>query len=65
MEKVTLNQREQNRLQILNEVNRRTIGIKQAAGLMGISIRHTKRLLSGYRQRGAEALTHGNRGRLP
>ncbi len=65
MEKVTLNQREQNRLQVLNEVNLGKISIKQAATLMEVSIRHTKRLLAGYRKEGAKALVHGNRGRMP
>jgi transposase len=65
MEKVTLNQREQNRLQVLNGVNLGKLGIKQAAMLMEVSLRHTKRLLAGYRKEGAKALAHGNRGRLP
>jgi len=65
MEKVTLNQREQNRLQVLNEVNRGTLGIQQAASLMEVSLRHAKRLLTGYRKEGAKALAHGNRGKLP
>jgi len=65
MEKVTLNRREQNRLQVLNEVNRGGISIRQASMVMELSIRHTKRLLAGFRQRGAEALAHGNRGRRP
>jgi hypothetical protein len=38
MEKVTLNQREQNRLHVLNEVNLRKIIIKQAATLMEVLI---------------------------
>jgi transposase len=65
MEKVTLNQKEQNRLQVLNEVNLKQISIGQAAVLMGVSSRHAKRLLAGYRREGASALAHGNRGRLP
>jgi transposase len=65
MKKVTLNQREQTRLQVLNGVNQGKIGIVQAAEVMGVSIRHAKRLLAGYRGKGAEALAHGNRGRLP
>lgn len=60
-----MNQREQNRLQVLNGVNRGTISIMQASVAMQVSLRHTKRLLAGYRQRGAEALAHGNRGRQP
>jgi transposase len=65
MEKVTLNQKEQNRLQILNEVNQRKMRIDQAATLMRLSLRHTKRLLAGFRKGGATALAHGNRGRKP
>jgi transposase len=65
MEKVTLNQREQQRLKVLNEVNLVKLSLKQAAVLMKTSLRHTKRLLAGYKQRGAAALAHGNRGRMP
>jgi transposase len=65
MEKVTLNQKEQNRLQVLNKVNLKQITIGQAAVLMQVSLRHAKRLLAGYRKEGASALAHGNRGKLP
>ena len=65
MENVTLNLKEQNRLQVLNEVNRGKLSVKQAAILMEVSLRHAKRLLAGYRQAGVRALAHGNRGRLP
>jgi transposase len=65
MEKVTLNKKEQNRLQILNEVNLKKISIGQAATLMRVSMRHAKRLLAGYRKEGASILAHGNRGKLP
>ena len=36
---------------------------EQAATLMGVSTRHTRRILAAYRQEGAAALAHGNRGR--
>ena len=39
--------------------------IAQAAEIMGISERHTKRLLAAYRKGGPAALAHGNRGRRP
>jgi transposase len=65
MEKVTLNQKEQNRLKVLNEVNLKQMTIGQAAVLMQVSLRHAKRLLAGYRKEGAGALAHGNRGKLP
>jgi len=65
MEKVTLNQKEQNRLQVLNSVNLKQIPIGQAAILMRVSMRHAKRLLAEYRKEGASAMAHGNRGKLP
>jgi transposase len=65
MEKVILNQKEQNRLQVLNEVNQKKVSINQAATLMKVSLRHAKRLLAGYRKEGAKALAHGNRGHQP
>ena len=36
-----------------------------AAGLMGVSERHAWRLLAAYREEGAAAIAHGNRGRRP
>jgi transposase len=60
-----LNQKEQNRLRVLNEVNRGTISIMQASMVMKLSLRQTKRLLAGYRARGVVALAHGNRGCQP
>ncbi len=38
---------------------------EQAATLMGVSTRHTRRILAAYRRDGAAALAHGNRGRRP
>jgi transposase len=60
-----LNQKEQNRLQVLNEVNLRRVSIRQAATIMEVSLRHAKRLLARYRKEGAKVLAHGNRGHLP
>ena len=36
--------------------------LDQAATLMGVSARHTRRILAAYRKEGAAALAHGNRG---
>ena len=58
-----MSQREQARLQILNSLLAEQMTIEQAATLMGVSIRHARRLLSAYRVEGAVALSHGNRGR--
>jgi len=62
---VTLNEKEQKRLKVLNLVIEGTINHRQAAEVLGLSLRHTKRLSAGYRKEGAAALAHGNRGQLP
>ena len=60
-----MNQQEQARIQVLNSVLEYQLPIAQAAEIMGVSERHTKRLLAAYRKHGAAALAHGNRGRKP
>ena len=50
---------------MLNSVLEYQLPIAQATEIMGVSERHTKRLLAGYRKDGAAALAHGNRGRKP
>ena len=65
MKDMTLHPQEQARLHVLNSVLAEEITIGQAAALMDLSERHTRRLLAAYRERGAEALAHGNRGRHP
>ena len=60
-----MNQQEQARIQVLNCVLEHQLPIAQAAEIMGVSERHTKRLLAAYRKHGAVALAHGNRGRRP
>ena len=65
MENVTLTQKEQTRLQVLNSLLVDHMTIEQAATLMGVSTRHTRRILAAYRRDGAAALAHGNRGRRP
>ena len=65
MRELTLNQQEQTRIQVLNSVLEYHLPIAQAAEIMGVSERHTKRLLAAYRREGPAALAHGNRGRRP
>ena len=60
-----MKQREQARIQVLNTVLEQHLSIRQAAEMMGVSERHTKRLLAAYRKEGVAALAHGNRGRRP
>ena len=65
MENVTLTQQEQARLQVLNNLLAGYMTTEQAATLMGVSTRHTRRILAAYREKGAAAIAHGNRGRSP
>ena len=60
-----MNQQEQARIQMLNCVLEYQLPIVQAAETMGVSERHTKRLLAAYRRHGAAALAHENRDRRP
>jgi len=63
--KVTLSQKEQNRVALLIEVEKGVMTGKQAAVVMNISLRHARRLLAAYRKEGIAALAHGNRDRRP
>ena len=65
MENVTLKPKEQTRLQVLNSLLAEQMTLDQASTLMGISPRHTRRILALYREEGAAALAHGLRGRKP
>ena len=60
-----MTQQEQARLQVLNNLLAGYMTTEQAATLMGVSARHTRRILAAYREKGAAALAHGNRGRRP
>jgi len=62
---VALNSKEQKRLVVLNSLEREEVNGKEAAVLLGVSLRHLRRLLTAYRKEGASALAHGNRGRKP
>ena len=64
-DRVTLNRAEQRRLLVLNHLETGALVNAEAAELLGVSIRQVRRLRSAYRERGAAALAHGNRGRRP
>ena len=64
-ERLTLSAKEQTRLIVLNEVEAGRMKARDAAEVMRLSRRQVRRLRAGYRERGAESLAHGNRGRLP
>ena len=63
--KVTLNRKEQVRLMVLNQVEKGEMKGREAGEVLGISIRQVRRLIASYREKGAEGLAHGNRGRSP
>lgn len=65
MRGLTLSQEEQARLQVLNRVLERKLGVWEAATVLGLSERHIWRILAAYRKEGAAVLAHGNRGRKP
>ncbi len=65
MRGLTLTQEEQGRLQTLNLVMEGRLGVGEAAYILGMSERHTWRILASYRKAGAAALAHGNRGCRP
>ena len=60
-----MTQQEQARLQILNNLLAGYMTTEQAAKILGVSTRHTRRILAAYKEDGAAALAHGNRGRRP
>jgi len=64
-ETVTLNAKEQKRLMVLNRIGEGRLGAGRASEVLGLSVRQVRRLLARYREEGAAALAHGNRGRWP
>jgi len=64
-EMAALNKKEQSRLMVLNGVKVGKVTTGEAAEVLGLSLRHVRRILAAYRKEGARALAHGNRGREP
>ena len=50
---------------VLNEVEAGKVTVREAAEILGLSLRHVRRIAAAYRKEGAQALAHGNRGRKP
>ena len=59
-----MNPKEQARLQVLNSLLAEHMTLDQADTLMGVSPRHTRRILAAYRERGA-AVRSRSPGRKP
>jgi len=64
-ETINLDSRAQRRLYVLNHVLAGELTIDEAARVLQLSTRQVRRLLDRYRDKGAAALVHGNRGRTP
>ncbi len=60
-----MNRKEQRRLVALNQVEMGKMTSRETAEVLGLSLRQARRLLAAYREEGAAALAHGNRGRKP
>lgn len=60
---ITLTQRAQQQLMLLNALERAELTVAEAAWLLGRSTRQVRRLRRAYRRYGPKALVHGNRGR--
>lgn len=62
-ETITLTVKEHQRAHVLAQVQHGVLRASEAAGLLGLSLRHIRRLLARLRRQGLAALAHGNRGR--
>jgi len=62
---VTLTVKEQKRLRLVVELDAGRVTGREAADVLGVSLRHVWRLLAAFREEGAAGLAHGNRGRQP
>ncbi len=64
-ETIILTHEEQRRVKVLSEVREGRLAVAEATHLLGLSVRHTRRLVAAFRRHGPAALAHGNRGRPP
>lgn len=64
-ETVTLTTKEQQRLLVIGQVDRGQLTALQAAEVLDLSERQIRRIVAAYREEGAAAIAHGNRGRAP
>ncbi|MGB7294354.1 MAG: helix-turn-helix domain-containing protein [Candidatus Aminicenantales bacterium] len=62
-ELITLSRREAQRMQVLEQVIRKALSLKEGARLMKVCYRQAKRLLARYRREGPKGLAHRRRGR--
>jgi transposase len=62
---VILSRRERKRLHVISKLDAGRVTGREAAEFMGVSLRQARQLLAASRQKGVEAVVHGNRGRAP
>ena len=60
-----LSKQDEQRAMVLGQVSAGVLGIVEAAGLIGVSERQTRRLVAAYQRAGPRGIVHGNRGRPP
>jgi transposase len=62
---VTLSDKQQRRVQVLDRLDTGTMVVSEAARLLGVSERQVRRLREAYMQFGIPGMVHGNTGRSP
>jgi transposase len=50
---------------VLNGIEISRVTSRETSEVLGLSLRHVRRILAEYRRKGAAALAHGNRGSKP
>ena len=62
---ITLSRAELKKALVIDKLMHRQVTAKEAATVLGLSVRQVLRLKAKVREQGVEALAHGNRGRAP
>ena len=62
---ITLSRAELKKALVIDKLMHRQVTAKEAATVLGLSVRQVLRLKAKVCEQGAEALAHGNRGRAP
>jgi transposase len=64
-DKIILSQKQLQRIGVINLVRAGLMTLKEAANVIGLSYRQTKRIKAKFHEKGAKGLIHGNVGRSP
>ena len=64
MGRTGLSRKELSRVEVMGRLKARSLGLREAAEMLDLSYRQTKRVWARYRVGGAKALQHGNCGRV-